>query len=55
MCIRDRVNVVLDHGDTVRLRIGGAFPDLAFDGFLTVVVAGIASVDYGGHANTRCV
>jgi len=29
-----------------------AFPNLAFDGFLALVIAGIAGVDYSGHANT---
>lgn len=26
-----------------------AFPDLAFDGFFALIVAGIAGVDYSGH------
>ena len=43
------VNVVLDHGDTVFLGISRTFTNLAFDGFLTLVIAGIAGVDYGGH------
>ena len=43
------VNVVLDDGDAVLLCIGSAFPDLAFDGFFTLVVAGITGVDHGGH------
>ena len=43
------VNVVLDDGDAVLFRIGRAFPDLTFDGFFALVVAGIASVDHCGH------
>ena len=46
------VNVVLDHGDTVFLGISRTFTNLAFDGFFALVVAGIAGVNYGGHANT---
>ena len=38
MCIRDRVDVVLDDGDAVLFGIGGAFPDLTFDGFFALVV-----------------
>jgi len=43
------VNVVLDHRDAVFLGISRTFPNLAFDGFLTLVIAGIAGVDHGGH------
>ena len=43
------VNVVLDDGDAILFGIGGAFPDLTFDGFFALVVAGIASVDHGGR------
>ena len=43
------VNVVLDDGDAVLFRIGRALPDLAFDGFFTLVVTGIAGVDHSGH------
>ena len=43
------VNVVLDDGDAVLLRIGRALPDLAFDGFFTLVVTGIAGVYHGSH------
>ena len=32
------VNVVLDDGDAVLFRIGGAFPDLTFDGFFALVI-----------------
>ena len=38
--------------DAVLFRISRAFPNLAFDGFLTLVIRGLAGVDYGGHANT---
>ena len=43
------INVVLDDGDAVLLGIGRAFPNLTFDGFLTLVVAGIAGVYHGSH------
>jgi len=43
------VDIVLDDGDAVLLRIGSTLPNLAFDGFFTLVVAGIAGVDHGGH------
>ena len=43
------VDVVLDDGDAVLFGIGGAFPDLTFDGFFALVVTGIAGVDHGGH------
>ena len=43
------VNVVLDDSDAVFLSIRRAFPNLAFDGFFTLVVRGIASVDHSGH------
>ena len=46
------VNVVLDHGDAVLFGISRTFTNLAFDGFLTLVIAGIAGVNHGGHANT---
>ena len=32
------INVVLDDRDAVLFRIGGAFPNLPFDGFFTLVV-----------------
>ena len=38
------VNVVLDDGDAILFGIGRAFPNLTFDGFFTLVVAGIAGV-----------
>ena len=44
------VDVVPHHGDAVLLGIGGAFADLAFNGFFTLVVGGIAGVDDGGHS-----
>jgi hypothetical protein len=43
------VDVVLDDGDAVLLSIRRAFTDLTLDGFFTLVVAGIAGVDHGGH------
>ena len=43
------VNIVLDDGDAILFRIGRAFTNLPFDGFFALVVAGIASVDHGGH------
>ena len=43
------VNIVLDNGDAVLFRIGSAFPNLAFDGLFALVIAGIASIDHGGH------
>ena len=43
------INVVLDDGDVVLFGIGRAFPNLAFDGFFTLVVTGIAGVDHSGH------
>ena len=43
------VNVMLNNGDTVLFRIGSAFPNLTFDRFFTLVVRGIAGVNYGGH------
>ena len=46
------VNVVLDDRDAVLFRISRAFPNLAFDGFLTLIIRGIAGIDYGGHRLT---
>ena len=43
------VDVVLDHGNAVLFGIGCTFPNLSFNGFLTLVVAGIAGVNHGGH------
>jgi hypothetical protein len=43
------VNVVLDDGDAVLFSISCALPNLTLDGFFTLVVAGIAGVDYSGH------
>jgi len=40
---------VLDDGDAVLFGIGRAFPNLTFDGFFALVIAGIAGVDHGGH------
>ena len=43
------VDVVLHHREAVLLRVGSAFPNLTFDRFFTLVVAGIAGVDNGSH------
>ena len=43
------VNVVLDDSDVILFGIGRAFTNLAFDGFFTLIVAGITGVDHGGH------
>ena len=43
------VNVMLHHREAVLFRIGGAFPDLTFNGFFALAVSGITGVDYGGH------
>ena len=43
------VDIVLDNGDAILFSIGRALANLAFDGFFTLVVAGIAGVDHGGH------
>ena len=40
------VDVVLNDGDAILFRIGRTFPDLAFDGFFTLVVRGIAGIDH---------
>ena len=40
------VNIVLDDGDAILFRIGRALPDLTFDRFFTLVVAGIAGIDH---------
>ena len=43
------VDVVLDDGNAVFLGICRAFTNLTFNGFFTLVVAGIAGVNYSGH------
>ena len=43
------VDVVLDDSDSVLFGIRRAFTDLTLDGFFTLVVTGIAGVNYGGH------
>ena len=43
------VNVMLHHREAVLFRIGGAFPDLTFNGFFALVVRGITGIDHGGH------
>ena len=30
-------------------RIGGAFPDLTFNGFFALTISRIAGIDHGGH------
>ena len=44
------VNVVLDDSDSVLFGIRRAFTDLTLDGFFTLVITGIAGVNYGGHS-----
>ena len=46
------VNIVLDHGNAVFLRIGSTLTNLAFNGLFALVIAGIAGVNYGGHRLT---
>ena len=48
-CGKGAVNVVFDHSDAVLFGISCTFTNLALNGFLTLVVAGIAGVDYGSH------
>ena len=43
------VDVVLNDGDAVFLCISRTFTNLAFDGFFTLVVRGIAGIDHSGH------
>ena len=43
------VNVVLDHRNAILFGIGRTFTNLAFNGFFTLVVAGIAGVYHGSH------
>ena len=43
------VNVVLDHRNAILFGISRTFPDLTFNGFFSLVVAGIAGIDHGGH------
>lgn len=43
------VNVGPHHGDAVLVGILLAFPQLAFDGFLPLVVAAVTGIDYGIH------
>ena len=51
-CRECTVNVVLDDRDAVLFRISRTFPNLPFDGFFALVIAGIAGVNYGGHRLT---
>ena len=48
-CRNGTIDVVFDHRKAVLLRIGGAFPDLTFNGFFSLAVSGITGVDHGGH------
>ena len=43
------VNVGPHHGDAVLVGILLAFPQLALDGFLPLVVAAVAGIDHGIH------
>ena len=43
------VNVMLYHREAILFRIGGAFPDLTFNGFFALTVSRIAGIDHGGH------
>ena len=43
---------MLDDRDAVFLGVGRAFPNLLLDRFFTLVIAGIACVNYGGHRLT---
>ena len=43
------VNIVLDDSDAIFLGIRRAFTNLTLDGFLALVITGIAGVDYSGH------
>ena len=46
------VNVVLDDRDAVLFGVGSAFPNLPFDGFFTLVVGGVTSIDNSSHRFT---
>ena len=48
-CRNGTVDIVLHHREAVLLCIGGAFPNLTFDGFFTLTVSRITSIDHGGH------
>jgi len=43
------VNVMLHHREAVLFRIGGAFPDLTFNGFFALTISRIAGIDHGSH------
>ena len=43
------VNVMLHHREAVLFRIGGAFTNLAFDGFFSLTISRIAGIDHGSH------
>ena len=48
-CRNGTVDIVLDDGDAVLFGISRTFTNLAFDGFFTLVVRGIAGIDHSGH------
>ena len=48
-CGDGTVNVMLHHREAVLFRIGGAFPDLTFNGFFALTISRIAGIDHGGH------
>ena len=48
-CRDGTVNVVFDHREAILFRIGGALPNLTFDGFFTLTVSRITGIDHGGH------
>lgn len=48
-CRDGTVNVVLYHREAVLFRIGGAFPDLTFNGFFALTISRIAGIDHSSH------
>ena len=48
-CRNGTVDIVLDDGDAILFRIGGALPDLTFNGFFALTVSRIAGIDHSGH------
>ena len=48
-CRDGTVDIVLHHCEAILFRIGGAFPDLTFNGFFALTVSRIAGIDHGGH------
>ena len=43
------VNVMLHHREAVLFRIGGAFPDLTFNGFFALAISRITGIDHSSH------